>query len=511
MLIERVNSYLFPSYKKRESKPSFGYNLPKHPVSDIREISHLTCACCGDTMIRPSKFNEFLQHFSANSKRALENLRLERYKDTGAYIFLKELADMNPRKTVKNLMQIDENKIKVQSLNQDEQFALSEVLSVAEGVTLPAPKVMKIFKKYYDHFSDNTKALLDVMDKYSESNPYKTFVEIFHNPEIIKVHQESLEKFNKRSVMDRVSVFRELQSLSSLKPEDRKYLQQVNSNALTVFNSEYYQPHIKKAMVEDLYGNFTSSLEDENLRGNIMQIIKGFSYEEPFVDKFILDSVKLDKSDMDIVKSISEELLATFEHVQLKSKDGTRAKANGIVLCKKCNNERSNVSYPLFLKFHPEMLENMQKQINRVVSFITNRKLIGYDSYPVDVKRTLLNNSDNILRINVRKFLKFYKQRALKKLEKAEAILNAENEKYDAASEKLKTVDLKLEEVMTMVRKLKKERRFAQEAVNEIASNKKASELDVYESKDNLDNITSLMDADLELNKSVREALKKKS
>ena len=511
MLIERVNSYLFPSYKKRESQPSFGYNLPKHPVSDIREISHLTCACCGDTMIRPSKFNEFLQHFSANSKRALENLRLERYKDTGTYSFLKELADMNPRKTVKNLMQIDENKIKVQSLNQDEQFALSEVLSVAEGVTLPAPKVMKIFKKYYDHFSDNTKALLDVMDKYSESNPYKTFVEIFHNPEIIKVHQESLEKFNKRSVMDRVSVFRELQSLSSLKPEDRKYLQQVNSNALTVFNSEYYQPHIKKAMVEDLYGNFTSSLEDENLRGNIMQIIKGFSYEEPFVDKFILDSVKLDKSDMDIVKSISEELLATFEHVQLKSKDGTRAKANGIVLCKKCNNERSNVSYPLFLKFHPEMLENMQKQINRVVSFITNRKLIGYDSYPVDVKRTLLNNSDNILRINVRKFLKFYKQRALKKLEKAEAILNAENEKYDAASEKLKTVDLKLEEVMTMVRKLKKERRFAQEAVNEIASNKKASELDVYESKDNLDNITSLMDADLELNKSVREALKKKS
>ena len=511
MLIERVNSYLFPSYKKRESQPSFGYNLPKHPVSDIREISHLTCACCGDTMIRPSKFNEFIQHFAANSKRALENLSLEKYKETEAYKFLKGLAETNPRKTIRNLMEMDDNKIKVQSLNQDEQLALSEILTAAEGVTLPAPKVMKIFKKYYDHFSDNTRALLDVMDKYSQSNPYKTFVEIFHNPEIIKTHQESLEKFNKRSVMDRVSVFRELQSLHGFKPEDRKYLQQVNSNALAVFNSDYYQPHIKKAMVDNLYDNFTSSLEDENLRGNISQIIKGFSYEEPYVDKFILDSVKSDKSDMDIVKSISEELLATFEHVQLKSKDGTRAKANGIVLCKKCNSERSNVSYPLFLKFHPEMVENMQKQINRVVSFITNRKLIGYDSYPIDIKRTLLNNSDNILRINVRKFLKFHKQRAMKKLEKAEAILNAENEKYDVANDKLQKVDLKLEEAMAVVRKLKKERRFAQEAVAEIASNKKASELDVYESKDNLDNITSLMDADLELNKSVRKSLKNKS
>lgn len=511
MLIERVNSNLFPTYTKKDFKPSFGYNLPKEPVSDIREISHLTCACCGDQMIRPSKFNEFLQRFIAPAKQALENSTLDKYKDSKAYQFLKYIVSSNPRKTIHSIIRMDENIAKVRDLSIDEQLELSKLITDAENVTVPAPKVLKIFGKYNDYFSDNYKSLFKVLKKYSKNYPNKTFSEIFNRPRIINAHKKSLEDFNKRSVMDRVKIFVELQTLPGITPSIRKSLQQINSSSIAIFNSEYYQPHIKKALVEKLYSDFASTLENKALRENVMKLVGQFSYEDHFVDKFILNCVKSGKSDMDIVRVISEELLATFEHVQLKSKDGTKAQSNGIVLCKKCNRERSNVDYSLFLGLHPEMIKNMQKQINRVVSFINNRKLIGYDSYPIDIKKTLLNFTDNILHINIRKFFRFYQKGALNDLEKAEARLSVENEKYDKANDNLQKIDLKLEEALAVVRKLKKERHIAQETFSEVEKNKKAQELDVFESRETLDNIKTLMAEDIDLNKKVRKNSRKKS
>lgn len=513
MIINNYNIYSNYAFNSKNNKfnPTFGYNLPKHPVSDIREISHLTCGCCGDTMLRPSKFEEFIQHFAPNSKRALENTSLNKYKDTDEYKFVKDISDLHPKMTIRNLFSLEEYKLKIKDLSSEKQLEVSKILTAAENVTQSSSKVVNMFRPYYEHFSEKTKSLLDVMEKYSHKYPNKTFIEIFNNPKIINKHQKVLDDINKHSVMDRVSVFREIQSLAGLKPEVKRGLQEINSRVITITNSEYYEPHIKKAFVEKLYGDFSSTLSDENLRKNIMQIIKGFSYKEAYADKFILDAVKSGKTDMDIVRAISEELLATFEHVQAKSKDGTRAAANGIVLCKKCNSERSNVEYPIFLGLHPEMFANMQKQINRVISFINNKKLIGYDSYPIDIKKTLLTYSDNILKINIRKFLKFHKDRILNKLAKFEVSLENDTKAVEDVSEKLSDLDLKLEEAMAVVKKLKKERRMIQENYDKALINRNISESEVSTHKDKLENLISLMDEDLELNKTAQKAAKKKS
>ena len=47
------------------------------------------------------------------------------------------------------------------------------------------------------------------------------------------------------------------------------------------------------------------------------------------------------------------------------------------------------------------MKKNIQKQMNRVITFINRKKISGYDNYPVDIKQTLLRETDNLIKIKI--------------------------------------------------------------------------------------------------------------
>ena len=77
---------------KNNQNINFGYRLPKTPVENIRDIAHLTCACCGGKMFTPETTDKFIKSFSASSARALENSFLSRFKNGWAFKFVKELS-----------------------------------------------------------------------------------------------------------------------------------------------------------------------------------------------------------------------------------------------------------------------------------------------------------------------------------------------------------------------------------------------------------------------------------
>lgn len=500
------DNYRFYPNQINSFNPSFGYRLPKEPVKDIRDIPHLRCACCGHDTLRASDVLNILKTFAAGSKRALENTILQQYKDSEAFKFIKELSLGAPKKTIVDLVDAPDSSAKIKTFSNDTQLEISKIVLLSNSITVNSSRVMKRLQPYYDLFNDYNKEILSKLNFYSQKYPNKTFAEILRMPEVLDHHSQLLDTNRKSEMQQRVAIFKALRNLyPKMSAQEIKEIQSVNSKVLEVLNNEYYKPHIKKLLVEELYDKFSSGVNDHNLKFEVMNLISRLPYgESNVVHKFIKEFGQSDKTDMDIVEYFIRELQATFEHIVAKSKNGSDDLANGIMLCKQCNNERSDILYTQFLKLHPEMKDNLPKQINKVITFIKHDKLIGYDEYPIDVKPVLLNASDNLLKIRIRNFLKFRESKFQSAYQKAENIYIDKLNNYYVAVSKLDDVTAKLDELQKLFKTLKKEKRIISEKLAVAEEQKEYSKLCLDNKKAALNISIEQLKADEELDKSVR-------
>ena len=495
LISTNINQY------KSNKNLNFGYRLPQKAVSDMRDISHLTCASCGKNMFTPEAMDKFIKSFMASSARALENSFLNRFKDGWAFKFVKELSKNNPRQTIDALMKSDTAQKQLQNVDPRKKIMLGEFMSVADKITLKSPRVMQKLSKYYDYFCKEDKEILDLMEVYAAKYPKNTFAEIFQKPEVAQHHTELFQAYKKQSMEQKIEVFKRLREFSKkLPPQDVKKLQVTNNEALKVLNNDYYKPHIKRACVEDIYNNFLKNCETKRIRKKLFDIIKNLPYDTPAADEFIALCAQNKTSDKEIVSKFAQEMTATFEHVKARSNKGEDTIENGIVLCKKCNTERSNIPYKVYLKLHPEMKKNLQRQMNRIMTFINREKLTGYDNYPVDIKKTLLNETDNLIKIKVKKYLKYREHQALTRLEASKNSFEEHSELADSALQKLDSINARMEALMAEIRQLKKDKHRVSDVLTAAHENKKHYENIMQQNESLLAQIQKLIDDDILIN-----------
>lgn len=512
MLTITTNAYNNNYNKSKNASPknvSFGYRLPEKIFFELKDIPQMKCGCCGNDMLQYNEITSILKTFAAGSKRALENSALDRYRDSEAFSFLKKLSLKNPKVTIRGLLSNVQAGAEMRDLPPRTQIDIMHIALISDGITVKAPRVMQKLEKYKDCFSDDLKEVLNLMEIYALKYPKNTFSEIFRKPEIAEYHSNIATLNKKQLTLKKIDVFKKLRDLSvRLSPEDRKSLQETNSSAMAIMNMEYYKPHIKKGLVEDLYKSFMKNCSDKTVEDELMKAVDEFPYGIPYSDIFINSCNIERKTDMDIVKRFLNELQETEEHIMAQIAGGGNEKSNKILLCKKCNSERSSLPYPFFLRFHPEMKQNLQKQINKVITFIKHRKLVGYDDYPVDVKQNLLDQSDNILKININKYLQYREEQAVQNLERAKAELAGNEEKFKETSLRLNAINARLEEIMAIVRQIKKERHSVLDEYNSISSARTESQKRIKDSLWELRSVKELKEADVELNQSIKKKIK---
>lgn len=502
-----VNPVINSSYNNKNkiylyNQPNFTGRLPNKVYTEIRDIPGLRCAFCDKEMLTNEQVKLFLKSFAAAAKNALENKTMEPFWNTEAFDFLNRLSAKMLQKSISAILNVPENAEKIKNLNPQFQFEVTQAALTAEKVTVKAPKVMQKFDKFYNNFSDDTKEVINMLEIYSLKYPQNTFAEIFNKPEVQKYHSKLYELYLKQNSMQKRTVFKRLRDLSpELSSKDIRALQNTNSNVLSILNNEYYKPHIKKLLVEDLYNNFAEQSSNKDIRPKLMSIIKDLPYTVSPEDKFVNDCVKNKNSDMDIVSLLVKELQATWEHAKAKSNGGSNNINNLLVLCSKCNAERANLPYPFLLRIHPDIAQNVQKQINKIISFIIHGKLAGYEDYPVGIKQTMLNETNNIINLDIRKYLKFREDKASKKLEKAQAALAGDEIKCKKAAEEIAEIDTKLDELMSQLRKLKKQRHIIENHLEESTASKQFNEADVKRNTEILEKIKQMIENDNFLNK----------
>lgn len=463
--------------------PAFGYRLPAVKAGTPRKIHGLICGCCGNDMLTKEESEKFLESFLAGSKRALEHSDIiEKYKSTPEYQFLSELSAIAPKKTIRELISIPENKAKIKTLDGRTQLGINYIALLSDGLTVKAPRVIQKLNKYYEHFSKDNKELLNVMTGYSEKYPKLTFSEIFRRPEVFDIHNMQAKEFQEQALAKKTAAFKKIRELFPLfsSKKDVSEFQKAHIKVVEVLNTHFYKPHIKKALVREIYDGFLKEYpQNRRITRRIHSIAAEYPYENDYVNRFIVNCVKNKKTDKSIVKNFVEELQLTFEHVVLKSKNGEDNMQNGIYLCKKCNYERSNLPYPFFLRFHPEMKVNLQKQLNKIIAFIKYGNITNYEEYPIGIKRTIWQETNHIIKLKIDKYLDFRKEKAAKRLEKTKTAFGKKDEQFKIISKSMEAIDEKIEELMVAVRKLKKQKRGIRENYDGIFAEKAQIESDI--------------------------------
>ncbi len=500
-LIKNNNSYIKTNYA---SKPIFGYRLPQDTFTDIRDIPKLKCAICGEDMFTQEDLNKFLQTFIPNSKRALNSEKMKPYRETPAFLYLLSLSEKSPNTKLSNLIKQNENHI--QKFDEKNKRYITEIANIAETTSIRAPQAIKKFEKIRPLLSKESNEILDMFEIYSLKYPNDSFAEIIQRPEVFKRHNKMKERNEKAAFIQKINTLKKIKVLSDSMPaQDIRKVKIANNDALEKINKPFYKPDLKRFLIKDIYLKLVDDCSDKKTARNILKESKKLPCDSDAVNKFLTECAKEKLDDNNILKLIAQDAISTFEHIKPKSKNGEDKQSNGIALHKHCNQERANIDYPLFLRYKPQMKRNIKKQIDKVITFINNKKLKDYDSYPIEVKETLINETQNKININIQKYIKFKEMISITRLEKAQAAVEADTKKYEDADKKLREAAIRLEEIMNTVRQLKKEKAKCLASFEEAKDSMEFSK-NMFEKADNdYKEIQTLIEKDKELSDKARK------
>ncbi len=159
-------------------------------------------------------------------------------------------------------------------------------------------------------------------------------------------------------------------------------------------NGDFYRPDLTTELAK-----FKESLPEEKYN-KIEDAVLKLPVSLAEVEKVMKPLEKA--SSTIIAQALYAPSLATAEHVHPHSLGGKDKASNFLSECAGCNNPRSSMSYVEWFKIHPEFVRNSQNYIEHVEGRIVNGELPeSYDSYPVDIRETLTNESEGHITLKV--------------------------------------------------------------------------------------------------------------
>ena len=365
-------------------------------VYDMRELENMNCACCGIKMLKTSDAHKFLNSkvyfpaYTALAKLEEDNFRVKRTDSEylSAYKYLKTYAAQHKNLTINDILAKDDVKSHRKRLSVDESNAFEQIREQCNLVSHSSRYLIAELEKLKPDFQEHEQKVYEELKKLSEIYPDDTFNTILNKPVIRKVYLNSLRS-------------KQIAVLDKLKPviKDLPYrymvpLEQASDNARKIFVKEDDNVIHKGRRVVSSFYEIADKIPDVRVVEEIRDIIDQLPDSKNDVDAFMVRAAK--KSSNAVMDILISRIRSTYEHViphHRKDNNGPSEKTNYICLCGKCNVERQQLSYEKFVDVHPEMIQNTQKQIDKIIYFINKGLLYGYDNYPAAIKEGLSNES----------------------------------------------------------------------------------------------------------------------
>lgn len=367
-------------------------------VKDVRNLSGMPCACCGIKMIANDKYDAFVNKLYYPADYALEQIKgkldIKSANTNEVFSFLKEKAQNFPKKNFLDLTNINEVRQVIDKMPKEKKEELDKIQKLAKYVAHDSLYVFNEARTLHPHLHENEEKVFTILESYSNMYPNQTIEEILNNPKIKKKHLDNLH-FKEENVLHEIK-----ELAAPISPNSRKIINELIDNAKNVFFVEGEGETQKRGRAVKAFFQAESKIPERKQMKRILKALDGLPTSQYDVDAFMTKYAA--RSSNETIEVILGRSRSTFEHIKPHHRtndNGNRSKANGICLCAKCNGKRKMTPYDIFIEENPQMIQNTQRQIDKIIKAINSGFLIGYDDYPKNVKRSLSTESNKKLKI----------------------------------------------------------------------------------------------------------------
>ena len=267
-------------------------------------------------------------------------------------------------------------------------------------------KAVKYLKKYEPNMQKIEKAIFERFSSAAKDSPRMQFPALlkkWYNEALIKL---KLEEFAVIDDIDKISL--------SLSPESTLNVRKETTNCRQVILADDPFNRFKRKTVLDSLGKLEIKPGEERIFETLMDSANYLPTSATSENAFIVKYAE--RSHNEIAKRLVLASVATIEHVLPDSKGGENSMDNFLLTSANANNLRQNMPLKKFIKMFPQIPENCQKYIDYIIDRIHLGGLKGNQTYPYDIKKTLLRQSNGKIKLDLSRY-KFSKAEA-KQLEK---------------------------------------------------------------------------------------------
>lgn len=377
-------------------------------IKDMRELPSLGCGCCGIKMLKNSSVNNFLNrkiYYPASI--ALKRIKIEKYFNEShaseemkeAYNHLKEYAEQYPHLTINDILAKRTVKDKRKQLPKEVSQAFDEIREITKLVAHNSKYMVDEITKLNPDFHKIEKRVFKELQSLAQDYPDETFFNILNKPQIKKIYLTKLQD-------KQLNVLKIAEEAAQNLPDNLKVKIIENiEKSRNIFTEESGDILHKRSRVISSFNSIFSTDDKSKIAGEeIMQIINQLPDSKTDVNSFLIKGAQ--KSSNAIVEILLSRVRSTYEHVKPHHREGDNGASNisnYIALCGKCNSERQRTGYDIFTQLHPEMIDNAQAQIDKIIYFINSGILIGHDNYPQKIQKALDIESKGKIKVNIDK------------------------------------------------------------------------------------------------------------
>lgn len=450
------------SVNKVQSNPAF---TSMQRFKAIKMIPNITCACCGQKVITPEvadrAWGAVAKPLSTAVKKGAFSNLTENFPQVS--ILLKSFAERFPKLSLDRIIYNDENYLELRAAavadiansepvnekhpnpNMAAKKILYDMQAASRNYLRSSSVVMKRFAIFKDRLNGYKKDIFEQFQIYAKKYPRKTLSEIVNMDEIYKFHKmkDFLQRAATREQLD--YHFGNIKDIITAKrPDLAEKTDELKETALDIYaEGRDSQKHLVK--MKELYEQALKENGLEKLKWKVFEELEQVPETFTTVDSFMVYAKDHKYSDGAILASLITPSMTSYEHIIPKSNGGKDTLLNGIVMCRGCNLKRKSIPYSEYIKYHPEMVYNTQKQMDMISQYILNGSLPAeFEFYPVKTSRTLYNYSAGKINVNVENYCK----KALAKSERRMAEKNEELENTKDSRDKNIKRKMELEEEM---------------------------------------------------------------
>ena len=413
------------------SSKAYPNHFTLNPLSPLKNIPENRCACCGNEMITSDVFRNIwtkitLPITKVFSGSCFESIKAEHPK---IYKVLNFFYEAYPNKSFDNIMLDDSNhamfidSVRNTVMEENGTFLTSvayrktvkkktmEIFNAFERKLKQSSDIVRELKPFEKYMHNEKIEVFNELESLSSIYPEKTLSEMVQIPEVAEEHiigayNDAIDFAKKRDYHWEKADNLILAENKNLKTP----LEQLHA-AVSEFYIDDNDPKRCSYMIQKLYKNFLKENNLENIEQSVLEEISQLPVRGYTKNLFMSAAARNKFSDGAIVRYLIKPAMESEKRLIHVEDGGNNDITNKLVYCRDCCDKLHRLPFDEIRMYHPEIIQNSKKQIKLIEDRITSGVIdFKFRNYPVDIAKTLYKYTNGAIVPDLKEYIEKIKE-----------------------------------------------------------------------------------------------------